>query len=40
MAEAATGRPTLTLTFVPEPTLTLPAGLLLLATLRRRPRGR
>jgi len=38
MAEATTGRPTLVLTFVPEPTLTLPAGLLLMATLRRRRR--
>lgn len=38
MWEAATGKPTLTLTFVPEPALTLPTGLLLLAALRRRPR--
>jgi hypothetical protein len=38
MAEALTGKPSLTVTFVPEPALTLPAGLLLLAALRRRPR--
>jgi hypothetical protein len=36
MAESSTGKPTLTLTFVPEPTFALPAALLLLATLRRR----
>lgn len=38
MAEATTGKPTLVVTFVPEPTLMLPAGVLLLTTLRRRRR--
>lgn len=40
MGEAATGRPYLTLTFVPEPSLTMAATVLLAATTlpRRRPR--
>ena len=36
MAEATTGKPTLVLTFVPEPTLVLPAILLFLAARRTR----
>jgi hypothetical protein len=36
MAEATSGRPTLVLTFVPEPTLVLPATLLLLTARRCR----
>jgi hypothetical protein len=36
MWESPTGRPTLTLAFVPEPAITLPAALVLLATRRRR----